>query len=151
METVYDLYTTYYFNYNFKVSYVQKGFLRNFITAFVCLLLGVLFHCIFFFLQILLSMLVHLHRLCRTDIVSDISTPDSFASKISWPSSLDGSPVSTACVTLALRETLTHCLILQPKNKSWLRTQVRIVYQLQGAAGSFHRSRIIIVCQQILN
>nr|CAB3266012.1 integrator complex subunit 8-like [Phallusia mammillata] len=87
-------------------------------------------------MQIVLSLLVHLHRLCRTDILSDITVPDANVINALWPTGLDGAPLSGPCVTLALRETLAHCLTLQPQNRSWLRTLADVHYAFSnyGAA-----------------
>jgi len=71
------------------------------------------------------SLLVHLNRLSRTDILSDISCPGSEVIGELWPTGLDGTPVSGPCVTLALREVLANCLTLKPSHPGWIRTLVR--------------------------
>uniref|UniRef100_H2YCC0 INTS8 TPR repeats domain-containing protein n=1 Tax=Ciona savignyi TaxID=51511 RepID=H2YCC0_CIOSA len=79
-------------------------------------------------LQIMVSLLVHVHRLSRTDILSDITSPNSSNINGAWPTNFDGPPTSGPCVTLALRETITHCLVINQKDRSWLRTQGDIHY-----------------------
>ncbi|XP_076815986.1 integrator complex subunit 8-like isoform X1 [Clavelina lepadiformis] len=79
-------------------------------------------------LNIIVSLLVHLHRLCRTDIVSDITSPGTGSINAMWPTNLDGAPLSGPCVTLALREVVAYCITLAPRNKSWIRTQADIHY-----------------------
>lgn len=72
-------------------------------------------------LEIILSVLIRLHRLCQEDILTDIKVPLAEL----WPSSLSGSqaPISAPCLADSLRAILQHCLTILPHNQEWLRTQ----------------------------